>query len=58
MEGEKEGREGGREKRKRGGREGGRREEGEREKFISILLSIKMISDLSGVKVRPSQHVL
>ncbi len=50
--------------RERGGREGEGREEGrekrdgEGEKLISILLSIKMISDLSGVKVRPSQHVL
>ncbi len=55
------GREEGREKRDGeggGGGEGGRRERREREKLISILLSIKMISDLSGVKVRPSQHVL
>ncbi len=39
---------------------GARREREGEEKGIgvSILLSIKMISDLSGVKVRPSQHVL
>ncbi len=51
--------EGGRERVERKGRRGWKEErDRERKKLISILLSIKMISDLSGVKVRPSQHVL